>query len=334
MSNIKISYLTFGLENGHGANSTSEFIRLARNDERLDVTVITERRLIDFSIKRLGQDIKTLLSSDLIHYVPRVHHLIFHPLLFLVALFTRKIVLDLRSVNIQSGLNFHFQCYFVNLIAMFSKHICGNLGAPRSYGLTCDYTNIPIGVDTIYLSDAKPVVELSAFDQNQTNLLYVGSFNKTRHFDKFLENFQFYSDQRMLKLHVIGDAPVELVERFPNINFLGRHKKEYIFRLLEKYEFITICYMAAKNHDLAPAIKLLEYSYFNQKVLVSKTPGLLAQAQQIGLQGQVFVDQFDEHFWSTKFSKLSLTRVKYKHIATYSEIFTKLVVPMYERLLK
>lgn len=332
MAKIKVCYLTFGLEYGDGANSTSEFVRLANIDARLDVDTISTRNFVDFSFSRLYKDVQSIRRSDLIHYVPRVHHFIYNPIIFLIAIFSKKIVLDLRSVNIQSGLQFYLQCIFIAILARFSKHICGNLGAPRSYGLSCEYTNIPIGVDTNYTSDDLNTIDLPRYDRGCINLLYIGSINKTRHLDRLFADFQQYGDHEWLKLHVIGDAPLEFKVNYPNINFIGRCEKKYITQLLKTHEFVTICFMSKKNHDLAPAIKLLEYSYFNQNILVSRTPGLLAQAQEIGLQGHVFVDHFDSEFWAKDFKKLSLKRVEYTHIPLYSEIFRDLVVPMYQRL--
>ena len=329
---IKICYLTFGLETHDGANSTQEFIRLGKQHPSLEVKVITsQRRWVAslISISRITANLRILRNSDIIHYVPRLAHLFLHPVEMLYALLSCKLLLDLRSVNIQSGYKFFIHCLFVQAISKFAICITGNAGSPRSYGVSRRYVHVPIGVDSEITEIEKSHKIFPDYDFTKTNLIYVGSFNKTRHIDSFLDEFSRHTNDNEYKLHIIGDAPDSLIKKFSNVNFVGKLDRRQVLSILKNYQFICICYMAPENHDLAPAIKLLEYSYFGQKIVANETPGLMAQVYFNGLTGVTFVPFFDEAFWRHTIRELNV-ETKYRNtVKTYHDIFYDVVAKTY-----
>ena len=213
MNGIKVCYLTLGTDNEHGANSPVEFLKLAQDNPLIEAYIITrgERKLFNVSFfKALRKEITLIQNSDIIHYVPRVTHLFQHPIIMLYALFSGKLIMDIRSVNIQIGYRFLFQCAFLQIIANRSFEIAGNFGTPRSFGIGSSYNHIPIGIDSQVTNQKKKFKKIKQYDVNKKNLIYVGTFNKTRKLARFLETFNKYGDHTKLTLHIIGETPRKL----------------------------------------------------------------------------------------------------------------------------
>ena len=87
--------------------------------------------------------------------------------------------------------------------------------------------------------------------------------------------------------------------------------------------------MAPEHHDLAPAIKLIEYAFFGHSIVANRTPGLMAQAHYNSIKGITFVDSFDQEFWSKQVYKINVNKSYKNKIPTYEDIFNNQVVRIY-----
>lgn len=365
---MNIMYLTANVLGDSGANAAEIFPKEAQLSSMIDnvyvadfnknkkyITEVQHVKFLKIRYKKfsflniLKNSIRiTILCKrhdiTLIHcfYRSKNMHLISLIKLFLLLTNVKtKILLDHRSVNLAKGA-MKIQKLLINQIfSPFIDYFSGNTFAVETNYIFCPKNKyiIDLGYDKL----PKPIRVLSN-QNNHINVWYIGNLiAKNRNAEFILNIFDLLSKHvsvnKTFTIHIAGPLSnynkVKIYNK-NSINYHGVVERSELYKLLQRFPGIGIAFMDYKNHNFAPALKLIEYSIFGFKIIASDTQGLRLQQQRARLPNITFVNH-DLSSWVNAILKEIYEPAKYdtwidSNKWSYSMIFKKQVLPIYKKI--